>query len=147
MFKHLLIPTDGTPFSARAVKAGIRLAQRTGAHITGYHASAPAATHYYGEGFAAGRAVIRELERRQQQAARKRLAGFARAARSAGVPFDTVVNTPRSTYEGIIDAAKKRKCDAIVMASHGRRGLAGVLLGSVTNQVLVHSKIPVMVYR
>jgi nucleotide-binding universal stress UspA family protein len=147
MFKHILIPTDGTALSARAVKAGIRLAQQTGAQITGYHAAAPAATHYYGEGFAAGRAVIRELQRRQQDAARKRLAGFARAARAAGVAFDTVVNTPRSTYEGIIDAAKKRKCDAIVMASHGRRGLQGMLLGSVTNQVLTHSKLPVVVYR
>ncbi len=147
MFKHLLIPTDGTPLSARAVKAGIRLAKEIGAQITAYHAADPAPTHFYGEGFAAGRAVMRELERRQQEAARKRLAGFGRAARAAGVAFDTVVNTPRSTYEGIIEAAKKRKCDAIVMASHGRRGLQGLLLGSVTHQVLTHSKIPVMVYR
>ena len=121
MFKRILIPTDGTPLSARAVKAGIKLARQTGAHITGYHAAEPAPTHHYNERFA--------------------------AARAAGVAFDTVVNTPRSTYEGIIEAAKKSKCDAIVMASHGRRGLQGVLLGSVTNQVLTHSKLPVVVYR
>lgn len=147
MFKRILIPTDGTPLSARAVKAGIKLARQTGAHITGYHAAEPSSTYHYSQGFAAGRAVIRELERRQQDAARKRLAGFTRAARAAGVAFDTVVNTPRSTYEGIIDEAKKSKCDAIVMASHGRRGLQGMLLGSVTNEVLTHSKIPVLVYR
>jgi nucleotide-binding universal stress UspA family protein len=147
MFKHLLIPTDGTALSARAVQAGIKLASQTGARITGYHAAEAAPTHYYGEGFAAGRAVIRELERRQQDAARKRLAGFARAARAAGVAFDTVVTAPRTPYEGIIAAAKARKCDAIVMASHGRRGLQGMLIGSVTNQVLSHSKIPVLVYR
>jgi len=123
VFKRILIPTDGTPLSARAVKAGIKLARETGAHITGYHAAEPAPTHHYSEGFAAGRAVIRELQRRQQEAARKRLAGFARAARAAGVAFDTVVNTPRTTYEGIIGAAKTNRCDAIVMASHGRRGL------------------------
>ena len=103
MFKHILIPTDGSPLSARAVKAGLRLAQETGARVTGYHA--------------------------------------------AGVPFDTVIDTPSSTYEGIVGTAKKRRCDAIVMASHGRRGLAGVLLGSVTQQVLSHSRIPVMVTR
>ena len=147
MFKHILIPTDGSPLSARAVKAGLRLAQETGARVTGYHAADPVRTHYYGEGFAAGTSVIRELERRQQEAARKHLAPLERAARAAGVPFDTVIDTPSSTYEGIVGTAKKRRCDAIVMASHGRRGLAGVLLGSVTQQVLSHSRIPVMVTR
>lgn len=147
MFKHILIPTDGSPLSARAVKAGLRLAKETGARVTGYYAADPVRTHYYGEGFAAGTAVIRELEHRQREAARKHLAPLERAARAAGVPCDTVVDTPRSTYEGIVGTAKKRRCDAIVMASHGRRGLAGVLLGSVTQQVLSHSRIPVMVTR
>jgi nucleotide-binding universal stress UspA family protein len=146
MFKHILIPTDGSTLSARAVRAGVRLAQETGARVTGYHAADPVRTRY-GEGFAAGTAVVRELERRQQDTARKLLAPLERAARAAGVPFDSVIDTPRSTYEGIVGAAKKRKCDAIVMASHGRRGLAGMLLGSVTQQVLAHSRIPVMVTR
>jgi nucleotide-binding universal stress UspA family protein len=147
MFKHILIPTDGSPLSARAIKAGLRLAKETGARVTGYHAAEPAPTHYYGEGFAAGAGLVRELERRQQEAARKNLEPLERAARAAGVPFETVLDTPRSAYEGIVQAAKRHKCDAIVMASHGRRGIAGVLLGSVTQQVLSHSRIPVMVTR
>jgi nucleotide-binding universal stress UspA family protein len=146
MFKHILIPTDGSPLSARAFKAGLRLARHTGARVTGYHAADPMRTHF-GEGFAAGAEVQRELRRRQQEAALKHLAPLERAARAAGVRFETVVNTPGSTYQGIVEAARKRKCDAIVMASHGRRGLAGLLLGSVTQQVLAHSKIPVMVTR
>jgi nucleotide-binding universal stress UspA family protein len=146
MFKHILIPTDGSPLSARAIKTGVRLARQTGARITGYHAADRVRTHY-GEGFAAGTAVVRELERRQLEAARKHLAPLERAARAAGVRFDAVTDTPDSAYKGIVAAARKRKCDAIVMASHGRGGLASALLGSVTQEVLARSKIPVMVTR
>jgi nucleotide-binding universal stress UspA family protein len=146
VFKHILIPTDGSPRSARAIKAGLRLALETGARVTGYHAADPVHVRY-GEGFAANREIVRELERRQLEAAKKHLAPLARAARAAGVRFDTLTDTPASAYEGIVRAAKKGKCDAIVMASHGRGGLASALLGSVTQEVLARSRIPVMVTR
>jgi nucleotide-binding universal stress UspA family protein len=125
MFKHILIPTDVSPRSARAIKAGLRLALETGARITGYYAADPV----------------------EREAACKHLAPLARAARAAGVPFDTVTDTPPTAYEGIVRLARRLKCDAIVMASHGRGGLASALLGSVTQEVLARSKLPVMVTR
>ena len=147
MFRHILVATDGSALSARAVKAGLALAHKTGARVTGYHAVEPAAAVGYGEGFLVGRGILRKLERDQQDAARKHLAPMERAARKAGVDFQLLVDTPRSPYEGIVEAAKRRGCDAIVMASHGRGGAAALLLGSVTHQVLAHTRIPVVVYR
>jgi nucleotide-binding universal stress UspA family protein len=146
MFKHILIPTDGSPLSARAIRTGLRLARQTGARVTGYHAADPVRAQY-GEGFAASTEMLRELRQRQREAARKHLAPLERAARAAGVPFSVLTDTPDTAYEGIVRAAKKAKCDAIVMASHGRGGLASALLGSVTQEVLARSKIPVMVTR
>lgn len=146
MFRHILVPTDGSALSTRAAKAGFELARRTGARVTGYHALEPMPATY-GEGFIVGKGILRKLEKSQEALARKHLTPLERAAREAGVPFDLVVNTPRSAYEGIVEAAKKSGCDAIVMGSHGRGGAAALLLGSVTTQVLARSKIPVVVYR
>ena len=147
MFKHILIPTDGSPVSTKAVKAGIALAKEHGAKVTGYHAVEPVPMHLYGEGYIADKEMVAEFDRRRRAAAKKHVSALAREALKAGVPFEPVVQTSNRPYEGIVEAAKKRKCDAIVMASHGRRGLAGLLLGSVTQQVLAHSRIPVMVTR
>ena len=72
---------------------------------------------------------------------------IAKVAMAAGVPFRAVVAVAETPYDGIIEAAKKQKCDAIFMASHGRSGLEGLILGSVTHKVLIHSKLPVLVYR
>lgn len=79
--------------------------------------------------------------------ARKALARVEEQARAAGVACDVVKNTHAAAWEGILAAAARRKCDAIVMASHGRAGIRGVLLGSHTHRVLAHSKIPVLVVR
>ena len=146
MFKHILIPIDGSPLSSRAVKTGLRLARQTGARVTGYYAADPVRVKY-GEGFAANSEIVRELDRRHREAARKRLVPLERAARAAGVPFKGVTDTPSSAYAGIVRAAKAGRCDAIVIASHGRGGLAAALLGSVTQEVLARSKIPVLVKR
>jgi nucleotide-binding universal stress UspA family protein len=147
MFKHILIPTDGSPVSARAVKAGIALAKESGAKVTGYHAVEPVPVHIYGEGYVADKQMVAEFERRSRDAAKKRIAGLAREARKAGVAFDPIVETARTPYEGIVEAAKKRKCDLILMASHGYRGFSRVMLGSVTDKVIQLSKVPVLVYR
>lgn len=80
-------------------------------------------------------------------AGEQHLAQIAKAARTARVPFEPLVGRTEPIYQGILDAARRRKCDVIFMASHGRRGFKGLLLGSVTHQVLTHSKIPVLVYR
>lgn len=147
MFKHILIPTDGSPVSARAVKAGIAFAKETGARVTGYHAVEPVPTRLYGEGYVADKQMIAEFERRTRAAAKKHVAAIARAARKAGVRFEPLLQTARTPYEGIVEAAQKRKCDLIFMSSHGYRGLMRLALGSVADRVMTLSKVPVLVYR
>lgn len=147
MFKQILIPTDGSSVSAKAAKAGIALAKESGAKVIGYHAVEPTPTHIYGEGYVADKEMVAEFERRARAAAKKRIAGIAREAQRAGVAFEPLVETARTPYEGIVEAAQKRKCDLILMASHGERGLARLVLGSVADKVIQLSKIPVLVYR
>jgi nucleotide-binding universal stress UspA family protein len=147
MFQHILIPTDGSPVSAKAVKAGIAFAKQSGAKVTGYYAVEPVPTRLYGEGYVADKEMVAEFERRNRAAARKYVDSIARAAQKAGVPFDSVVQTARTPYEGIVETAQKRKCDLILMSSHGRRGLMRLTLGSVADKVIQLSKIPVLVYR
>lgn len=146
MFKHILIPTDGSPVSNRATKAGVALARRLGAKVTAYCAIEELQPVYV-EGYALDQKVIDEIEQHARNVARKRVEAVGTMAKAAGVPFESVVTKAQTPYEGIIDAAKKRKCDSIFMASHGRRGLSRLFMGSVTQKVLMHSKIPVIVYR
>jgi len=147
MFKHILIPTDGSDVAAKAIDAGVRLAAEMGAKVTGFHAEQPRPTHLYAKGYAVEKDLIAELDRRSHQFAERCVAQVADAARADGVPFEALVVKSTRPYEAIIQAALERKCDAIFMASHGHRGLDGLLLGSVTQQVLTHSKIPVLVFR
>jgi nucleotide-binding universal stress UspA family protein len=147
MFKHILIPTDGSPVSAKAVKAGIAFAKQSGARVTGYRALESVPAHLYGEGYVADEKMIAEFERRAQAAGKKDLAAIEREAREAGVPFEPVAQVARTPYEGIVEAAQKHDCDLILMSSHGRRGLARLTLGSVADKVIQLSKVPVLVYR
>jgi len=147
MFKHILIPTDGSPVAAKAVKAGIALAKESGARITGFYAMDPVPVHLYGEGYVANRQMVAEFEKRNRSFARKQVAKAAREAHKAGVKFDALVETARTPYEGIVAAAKKKDCDLVLMASNGRRGLSRLTLGSVTDKVIQLSKVPVLVYR
>ncbi|HEY3073786.1 MAG TPA: universal stress protein [Burkholderiales bacterium] len=147
MFKHILIPTDGSPVAAKAIKAGVALAKEMGASVTGFYAIEPPPTHLYGEGYLAERSLVEELERRSREVAQKSVDEITATAKSVGVPCDTAIGKAVVPYKGIIDAAEKNKCDAVFMASNGHRGLTGLLLGSVTHKVLTHSKIPVLVFR
>ena len=147
MFKHILIPTDGSPVSAKAVKAGIALAKETGASVTGYHAVEPVPLHLYGEGYVADKAMVKQFERRQLDEANKHVSALARQAQKAGVRFTPLIETCPRPYDGIVEAARKRKCDLILMSSHGHRGLDRMLLGSVADKVIQRSKVPVLVYR
>ena len=147
MFKHILIPTDGSPIAARAVKAGIRFARELGARVTVYQAIGTLLTHIDDEGYVIDPKIHDEFERTARQAAQRRFDAIGRMARTAGVSFNSVVTMVDAPHKGIIDAARKHKCDVIFMASHGRRGVASLLLGSVTQKVLTHCKIPVLVYR
>jgi nucleotide-binding universal stress UspA family protein len=147
MFKTILIPTDGSAVSAKAVKAGIALAKESGAKVVGYHALDPVPARLYGEGYIADRQSVEEFERRNLAFGKKQVAAIERAARKAGVHFEPVIETARTPYHGIVEAAKKRDCDLIFMSSHGRTGLMRIALGSVADKVMTLSKVPVMVYR
>jgi nucleotide-binding universal stress UspA family protein len=147
MFKHILIPTDGSPVAAKAIKAGVALAKEMGASVTGFYAIEPPPTHLYGEGYLADRKLVEELERRARDVAQRSVDEITDAAKSAGVSCDAVISKAVMPYKGIIDAAEKSKCDVVFMASNGYRGLTGLLVGSVTQKVLTHSKIPVLVFR
>jgi nucleotide-binding universal stress UspA family protein len=148
MFKHLLIPTDGSPQSNKAVKAGIRLAQALGACVTGFYAvELPWPAQVHGADTDHGRRVLTAYGRQAAAAGRKHLAAMHRVAKAAGVPFDSVMTEAVPPDAGIVNTARKLHCDVVVMGSHGRRGLAGVVIGSIAHRVLLNSKVPVLVYR
>ncbi len=144
MIKKILLPTDGSELSAKAIAGAVELAARIDASIVGITVVEPysysSLSEYRPESFD-------DYEARMEKAAMERLAGLESAAREAKVTVQTMVVKSFSPYEAIIDAATKHGCDTIFMASHGRRGLNAVLLGSETQKVLTHSAIPVMVYR
>jgi nucleotide-binding universal stress UspA family protein len=147
MFKHILIPTDGSETALKAVKAGVILAAEIGAKVTGYCAQEPVPTHIHGEGHIADEAMVAQFEQRAAEFARKNVKAVEDAAKAAGVSCAALVTKSAVPYRGIVDAAEKKGCDAIFIASHGHRGLTRLLLGSVTHEVLTHSKIPVLVFR
>jgi len=148
MFKHILIPTDGSKLSAKAIRTAVRLARDTGAKVTGAYVIAPYFPPTYGEGVVFGPAVsAKRYKALTEREARKALAAVEIEARIFGVEYGGSLLTAANPWEGIVRTAKAKKCDLIVIASHGRRGLAGLLLGSETTKVLTHSKIPVLVCR
>ena len=146
MFKHILLPTDGSPVANKAAKAGIALAHRLGAKVTAYCAVEELQPIYV-ESYTFDQKTIDDLEERARKTGQKRVDAIGKMAKAAGIPFASLVTKAHTPYEGIIDAAKKRKCDVIFIASHGRRGLSRLVMGSVTQKVLSHSRIPVVVYR
>lgn len=147
MFKHILISTDGSPASRKAAKAGIALANTLSARITAYSAIESLQPTYGLDGYMFDQELFDKIEQGARAIAQKRADAIGKLAKAAGVPFASAVTKAYTPYEGIIAAAKKRKCDVIFMASHGRRGLSKLIMGSVTQKVLTHSRIPVVVYR
>jgi len=147
VYKHILIPVDGTPLSRKAVREGTRLAAACGARVTGFFSPPEYEVLIYGEYFPPDLLPREEYEARAARNAERILAGVTKEAAAAGVPCSTYFEASRMPWEAIIAAAKKKRCDLIVMASHGRKGLSGVLLGSETTKVLTHSRVPVLVVR
>jgi nucleotide-binding universal stress UspA family protein len=147
MYRHILIPTDGSELAQRAVRHGLSLAKTVGAKVTAVTVEAsfnvydvPSSRINQMSG------AFAEYSEPCQSACRQDMIAVAEAARAAGVTCETVQLVQDHTHEAIIAAAKQRGCDLIVMASHGRSGIAAVVLGSVTNKVLTHTTIPVLVY-
>jgi nucleotide-binding universal stress UspA family protein len=145
MFKHILIPTDGSDLSRKAVLYGVQLAKSSGARVTALTVTDPYRV-------ATMDAVLipvdeGEYEEQSQRLADRALEQVKMAADAAGVACETIHELHDQPYRAIIDSAHALNCDVIVMASHGRRGLSALLLGSETVKVLTHSTIPVLVYR
>jgi nucleotide-binding universal stress UspA family protein len=145
MFKHLLVPTDGSALSQSAVQLAVTLAAENKARLTALHVI----PEYHV--FAYGPEMIADTEERFLYTARQHaddyLEAVKAAAASVGVDCETMTATRTHPYEAIIGVASQHKCDLIVMASHGRRGVSALLLGSETQKVLTHSDIPVLVVR
>lgn len=145
MYTHILIPTEGSPLSVAAVKQGIALARSLNAKVTGLTVSAPFHT------FALDPMMVSdtpETYKADCDARAEKLLGFVKsAAKAAGVRCAVEHVMTDHPYEAIIDTARNKGCDLIVMASHGRKGMSAVLLGSETVKVLTHSKTPVLVCR
>lgn len=146
MYKNILIPTDGSELSRKAIKAGVKLAQSLGAKVTGYHAISKLQPSAFGDGDMIDKATMALLERLAKATGEKYLEEISEAATAAGVEYSGFMNKPQAPHEGIIDAVKKKKCDAIFISSRGRSGLKKLVLGSVTQKVLSYSKVPVIVY-
>ncbi|AOH36016.1 universal stress protein [Luteimonas sp. JM171] len=145
MFKHLLLPTDGSPLSARAIDQGLRLAQQLGAHASIVTVLEPLRAFNASSELLAD--VRESFEKSSREAADRTLQAAADQAAALGVPATTTVVTGSQPHRQIIEAAGEGGCDLIVMASHGRRGVSGLLVGSVTQKVLTHSSVPVLVIR
>ena len=150
MYKSILVPTDGSELSNKAVTQAVVLAKEIGAKLTIMHAM-PSSDAYVGERYSvlpALAAPLKEKYKEEFTAASKKIVDQACAeAAAAGVQCAGISVATGSPYEAIIEQAAKANCDLVMMASHGRRGLEGVLLGSETQKVLTHSKIPVLVVR
>ncbi len=145
MFKHVLLPTDGSKLSEKSVRQGIKLAKSLNARVTALHVIPKFHTFTYETEML--ELTQPEYERATEKRADEFLRTVEKIAANAGVECDTVHSTSDQPYEEIIKTAQKKDCDLILMASHGRHGIEGLLLGSETQKVLTHSKTPVLVYR
>lgn len=147
MYKHLLVATDGSKLSDKAVNHAIALAKKLGANMTVFYAAPGYPEPMYSEGVVYQMIPQKEYAAAAAADAEKILAKVAKRAATAGVAADTRHALSHLPWEAILSAARKEKCDVIVMGSHGRGGLAALLLGSETQKVLAHSKLPVIVVR
>ncbi len=147
MYKNLFVPTDGSKLSMKAVEHAAALAKAMGAKLTVFYAAPGYPQPMYAEGIVYDAIPKKEYEAMAKKEAEKLLGKAVAKARAAGVSAEAMHTIHDAPWEAILQGAKKSKADAIVMASHGRRGLSAMLLGSETQKVLTHSKITVIVVR
>ena len=145
MYNNILIPTDGSDLATKAVEQGVLFAKEIGAKITAMTVTEP--FHLLSVAPSQLEYTPIEYKKHAEVYAEKVLGIVSAAAKLAGVGCDMLHVEHEHVHQAIIDAATSRACDLIVMASHGRRGVSAVVLGSETVKVLTHSKIPVLVYR
>ena len=145
MHTHILIPTDGSELSDEAIQYGTALAKTVNAKVTGVTVSTP--FHFLSVEPDMVTDTLESYRKRMTTVAAQRLAKVKEAADAAGVSCEVMHFEHEHPYKAIIDVANNKACDLIVMASHGRRGISAIVLGSETLKVLTHSTIPVLVYR
>ncbi|MEN3111438.1 universal stress protein [Uliginosibacterium paludis] len=147
MYKHLLVPTDGTELSSKAVDSAVALAKTLDAQITFLYIQPDFPLPIAGEGTMLAPESREDFARGTEEQARKILNEASEVAKRSGVEANAKTAISDVPYEVIIESAQQEHCDLVFMASHGRKGLAGLLIGSETHKVLTHCKIPVLVYR
>jgi nucleotide-binding universal stress UspA family protein len=147
MYKHILIPTDGSEVAEKAVRGGLDFAREAGAQVTLFTAVPPYPVPTEGAALSRRLVSIADHEKKSEQLAHRILDEAAERGRAAGLTVDTQYACSDQPWRAIIDAAKRQGCDVIFMGSHGRKGLAGLFFGSETHEVLTHSTIPTLVYR
>lgn len=151
MFRHLLVPMDGSDLSDGTIAAAVRFAREAGAEITFFHVRqsflSKGEMALYGESLVLDPTVAETFSRAEADYSASLLSRARAIAEEAGVSCATVEGWNPVIHQGIVEAAESSGCDLIFMASHGHRGLAGLLLGSETQRVLTHTRLPVLVYR
>jgi nucleotide-binding universal stress UspA family protein len=145
MLKKILVPTDGSELSKKAIEGAVNMAKQLGGKLVGMTVTEP--YPYSALSDYSPTESHEHYQKRVNAEASVRLAVLLNAAETAGVQVETAIRSSVSPYEAIVAVAKELNCDSIFMASHGRRGLSGLLLGSETHKVLTHSTIPVLVFR
>lgn len=146
MYRKILLPTDGSALCESAAQKGINFAKFAGASIVAFHA-VPATSYLIYTEAGPSDMLAEQFERDAKVRGERLVEALANRARNAGVSCESLLLTNDHPWESIIEAANTTDCDLIFMASHGRRGLSAMLLGSETARVLTHTKIPVLVYR
>ncbi len=146
MFKNILIATDGCELSDKTARNGVVLAKTLNAKVTGVYVVPAHVAVAYGEMAWVDDRLGAQMREFARADGNKFLDRIQAAAHAAGVSFERVVFESDQVWKGILDIAQQQGCDLIVMAAHGRHGLVALLLGSETNKVLTHAKIPVLIY-
>lgn len=147
MYKRILVTTDGSPLSKKAVNSAIALAQATGAELVALHVVPRYPMSYFEGGATLAVADVKRIEAQWSEKGQALVDAVKKSADAAGVKARTALARSDLVAESVIAAARKHKCDLVVMASHGRKGLKRLLLGSETQHVLTHSTVPVLVLR
>lgn len=147
MYRKLLVATDGTPLSKKAVRSAIDLAGTVGAELVALYVVPRYPVSYFEGGISISPQEVARIEKQWVDKGQDVVDAVSEAASAAGVKAKAVVSRSDLVAEAILSAAKKHRCDLIVMASHGRKGIKRILLGSETQHVLTHSTVPVLVLR
>lgn len=147
MYKNILVPIDGSALSRKAARLAVRLAKEQNAKVVGFYVAPPYQPKVYADYVPSDFITPAQYATRAKKAAAQRLDYIRKTAQEAGVPCTTQHAMSDFPYMEIVKAAKRNRCDLIFMASHGRRGISKLLLGSETSKVLAHTTLPVLVSR